>query len=494
MRFKDTVRDNTKIAFWYNGKTRVQIEATSGNTVIDSPDGTTDIKCNINDLEEKLHITLDDIKDTDCWYADNDKYTKVWMGKETNKLGELLTSNEKEEQNNDNSLTETSSQQDSLDTEEQTQQFNTPDTYKLETTYGIEGNMQVSKTLVPTDLIDAHVRMQADATARAVAAILQSSTIKTKIEDIKKPKKTQSDTGTDLETLQLRPDNKERHIVFPDTYTFENISEILNIKKALLLLGVPGTGKTTAMMEIVAHILEENCTRQAILVSFNQTTDYTDIVAGLRQNEDGHWVVNQGSLARICEIASIPENKDKKYFYMIDEINRGNTEAVLGEYMTALSQRNIEVKTNAGTTIKMPDNVYIIATMNTYDASVIELNAATRSRFARIKMDANSFTAEDIKPEASEKLKKAINITLTHIKNINEALAEDTYKGERNKIGLRNMYENYTDVNGLILILKSCIEQDIRDNMDKLLQDDKDSIETELNELYCELDALNIAE
>lgn len=162
--------------------------------------------------------------------------------------------------------------------------------------------------------------------------------------------------------------------------------------------------------------------------------------------------------------------------------------------MTALSQRNIEVKTNAGTTIKMPDNVYIIATMNTYDASVIELNAATRSRFARIKMDANSFTAEDIKPEASEKLKKAINITLTHIKNINEALAEDTYKGERNKIGLRNMYENYTDVNGLILILKSCIEQDIRDNMDKLLQDDKDSIETELNELYNELDALNIAE
>lgn len=340
-----------------------------------------------------------------------------------------------------------------------------------------DSNERKAKTSIPQEFI----KQQSEATAEALIKKLDSTTLK--VESIN----AKSDVdGTKIRPLSKVCLNTTKEIKWPEGYNEEKIAKILSIKHFLLLVGVPGTGKSTASKEIARHILGNDESDHVLSISFNSATEYTDIVGGIKLLDNGEWGVKTGELTNICKLAQ--EDPDHSpYIVLIDEINRGDTTGVLGEYMTALADIGSEVTTNFGIRICVPDNLFIIATMNTYDSSIIELDDALKNRFAQINMSQQSFSYKDIKPDAPALLGDAINETIDTIKNINKELAKETFKGENNTIGFRNLYTNYTDIDGLISVIESCIKPNIKDHYRNLSEESRNNIDNTITRLIQKL-------
>ena len=247
------------------------------------------------------------------------------------------------------------------------------------------------------------------------------------------------------------------------------LEKVLSIKKALLLMSPPGTGKTTTARELAKYIIGEDNPNRYKLVSFNQTTSYTDVIGGYQNiGVDGkeNWQVEKGSLANFCEKASV--DKGNKYIYIIDEINRANTEAVLGEAITALEQRDTPVDTNAKFELTIPNNVYIVATMNSADSSITELDNALLDRFAIYNMPSIKLRPEEIKPKAESNLLTAISLVLDALEEINSILEKDIYKGKENRIGNRALYTDYNSIEELRLLIEYDLEPKIETKLKSL--------------------------
>lgn len=267
----------------------------------------------------------------------------------------------------------------------------------------------------------------------------------------------------------------EKDIKLPDELSLDDLDAILKIKHFLLFTAPPGTGKTTAAIALANYILGEKESDRLTVMSFNQATEYSDTVSGLRQDKNGIWKNTNGTIKSVCTNAV--NNKDAKYIIVLDEINRGNTLAALGEYLTAMSQIGKNIICNTGETIVMPENVYIIATMNTTDSSVTKLDAALRDRFAMIEMKSTNFEVENIKNNIDDKLSKAIKLVILYIEDVNKILAKDMIKGSENQLGMRQLYTDYNTVKELILVVKTCIKPQIDAMSINLVDNDIDEIE-----------------
>ena len=160
-------------------------------------------------------------------------------------------------------------------------------------------------------------------------------------------------------------------------YSLEDCKKLLELKKALLITGVPGTGKTSIMKGIITNLTNGDRSKYKI-ISFSESTDYTSFVGGLTC-ENGVWKYNDGSLTEICKRAY--SDKENKYYLGIDEMSRGNTEAIFGELLTAIEHRGTKISIGNNRSLVVPSNLYIIGTMNTMDNSTKRLDEATFERF-----------------------------------------------------------------------------------------------------------------
>ncbi|MFT9846525.1 McrB family protein [Aneurinibacillus sp. REN35] len=176
-----------------------------------------------------------------------------------------------------------------------------------------------------------------------------------------------------------------------DTKTLAEWLDVLYEKKQMILYGPPGTGKTYTAKRL-AKVMAQSDSR-ICLVQFHPSYTYEEFIEGMRpeivEGEDGtsHMKVNvkPGLFLELCQEALKQENRDRAYVLIIDEFNRANTAKVFGELLYALEYRNSSIPLPySRDKMIVPDNVYLIGTMNTTDRSLAQLDFALRRRFPAV--------------------------------------------------------------------------------------------------------------
>lgn len=162
----------------------------------------------------------------------------------------------------------------------------------------------------------------------------------------------------------------------------KGIAMRLRSKGQIVIYGPPGTGKTFVARHLATAVA--GASDRVKVVQFHPSTTYEDFFEGIRPTSvDGtiRYDVEPGPLARMAATAA--NDRDNEYVLIIDELNRANIPKVFGELMYLLEYRDQEVHTiyRSETPFKLPDNLLVIATMNTVDRSVAVVDAALRRRF-----------------------------------------------------------------------------------------------------------------
>ena len=165
----------------------------------------------------------------------------------------------------------------------------------------------------------------------------------------------------------------------------EEIATLLDEKKQVLFQGPPGTGKTYVTRALAKHLAgsEERVT----FVQFHPSYAYEDFVQGFRPalvNGQAGFELRDGPLLSAAKRAA--EDEGAKHFLVIDEINRANLAKVFGELYFLLEYRKEKIRLQySDKAFSLPDNLYIIGTMNTADRSIALVDLALRRRFSFVE-------------------------------------------------------------------------------------------------------------
>ncbi len=217
-----------------------------------------------------------------------------------------------------------------------------------------------------------------------------------------------------------------------------DLKELIEYKKQVILQGPPGTGKTYKAKDLAEYMIFDTVTidkkrqaeiiadsNQINLIQFHPAFTYEDFIRGIVTEPLGdkiNYVSKNKLFLEIVDEALI--NNDKPYVLIIDEINRANLPSVLGELIYALEYREETFKTmyadkDGINEISIPNNLYIIGTMNTADRSVSHLDYALRRRFAFYDILPQNFEQEDFK---SDEFKKVSRLFVKEIKDNTDEL------------------------------------------------------------------------
>ena len=197
------------------------------------------------------------------------------------------------------------------------------------------------------------------------------------------------------EGVQYTPYTKEEFLneVFIKDDEYSSLCSRLKRKKNIILQGPPGVGKTFLARRLAYSIIGSKDNECVLMVQFHQNYTYEDFIQGYRPTEDGKFQRHDGVFYQFCNKARMDEGRD--YFFIIDEINRGNISKILGELMMLIEadKRGAEfaIPLSYAKTGKdvfyVPKNVFIIGMMNTADRSLAMIDYALRRRFCFINVE-----------------------------------------------------------------------------------------------------------
>lgn len=248
----------------------------------------------------------------------------------------------------------------------------------------------------------------------------------------------ESDTIDDVEepVIEYPVYDAERFLeeVYMDEDSYRTLAALVRTKKNVILQGAPGVGKTFAAKRLAYSMMGVKDPNRVMMVQFHQSYSYEDFIMGFRPTESG-FELKRGVFYNFCKEAEIDNEND--YFFIIDEINRGNLSKIFGELFMLIEndKRGVELQLlYADEKFSVPGNVYIIGMMNTADRSLAMLDYAFRRRFAFFEMkpgfDTDGFR-EYRMGLASDKFDKLIHC----VENLNGAIAADESLGEGFCIG-----------------------------------------------------------
>ena len=183
--------------------------------------------------------------------------------------------------------------------------------------------------------------------------------------------------------------------VFLERSGLERMLTILRSKRNLILQGPPGVGKTFIARKLAYVLMGSKTENRITSVQFHQSYSYEDFVGGFRPDvEDGQMVFTRqdGPFLEMC--AAAQANPDDAYVMLIDEINRGNLSRVFGELLMLIEADKrkpefavkLQHRPDDDEGFFVPENVYIIGTMNLADRSLTGMNVAMRRRFGFVDL------------------------------------------------------------------------------------------------------------
>ena len=253
---------------------------------------------------------------------------------------------------------------------------------------------------------------------------------------------------------------EEKEIVYPP-YSVENflnevymseeeyntLVELILVKKNVILQGAPGVGKTFAARRLAYSMMGVQDSERVMMVQFHQSYSYEDFIMGYRPTENGGFVLKKGPFYNFCKKAE--NDSDNDYFFIIDEINRGNLSKIFGElFMLVEADKRAKVKLQllySDEKFSVPENVYIIGMMNTADRSLAMLDYALRRRFAFYEMKPG-FDNEKFVEYRMNLNNPKFNKLIDVVQSLNNAIVTDESLGGGFKIG-HSYFCNIKEIN-----------------------------------------------
>ena len=247
--------------------------------------------------------------------------------------------------------------------------------------------------------------------------------------------------------------------VYMSEQDYETLVNVLKMKKNIILQGAPGVGKTFTAKRPAYSIIGAKNPDRVQMIQFHQSYSYEDFIEGYRPTENG-FTIKKGSFYKFCKLAEDDDEND--YFFIIDEINRGNLSKIFGELFMLIEKdkRGIELQLlYSDENFSVPPNVYIIGMMNTADRSLAMLDYALRRRFSFFTMKPGFNTIgfqtyqDSLKSDAFKKL-------ISCIKQLNSKIAADISLGEGFCIG-HSYFCGLTAKTATVRTLTSIIEYEL---------------------------------
>lgn len=246
------------------------------------------------------------------------------------------------------------------------------------------------------------------------------------------------DTSEDVEEVEKSYSSytKEDFLndVFMSEEEYERLRSVLVFKKNIILQGAPGVGKTYTAKRLAYSLIGEKNVERVKMVQFHQSYSYEDFIMGFRPSDIG-FELRKGTFYNFCKRAELDAVND--YFFIIDEINRGNLSKIFGELFMLLEndKRGASLQlVYSDEKFSIPDNLYIIGMMNTADRSLAMLDYALRRRFAFFELKPG-FETDGFKNYQLTINNSKLNNLITCIKNLNYAIVSDETLGEGFCIG-----------------------------------------------------------
>jgi 5-methylcytosine-specific restriction protein B len=177
---------------------------------------------------------------------------------------------------------------------------------------------------------------------------------------------------------------KLSQIIYLSEQKLKNIQQLLNEKKQIIFYGPPGTSKTFVAKKFATYFTQNSDCIE--IIQFHPSYSYEDFIEGIKprlsaEGEATGFVKQPGIFKNLVDRCI--KNPDKKFVLIIDEINRGNISKIFGELIYLLEYRNEKIHLTYSPTEEfyIPDNLYIIGTMNSADRSIAFVDYALRRRF-----------------------------------------------------------------------------------------------------------------
>ena len=232
--------------------------------------------------------------------------------------------------------------------------------------------------------------------------------------------------------------------VFMTKDSYNHLRAKLEIKKNIILQGAPGVGKTFSAKRLAYSIMEEKDDNRICFIQFHQNYSYEEFIEGYKPDEES-FKLRKGIFYNFCTQAK--NDPSRPYFFIIDEINRGNLSKIFGELLMLVESayRNERVALlYSGEKFYVPENLYIIGMMNTADRSLAMIDYALRRRFSFFDLKPG-YDTDGFKEKQKSLNNEKYNKLVSEIIELNKEIVKEGSLGWGFEIGHSYLCYNKVD-------------------------------------------------